>query len=473
MLMQNCTTGSQLRKAISHIFGRNKMCTRQIPDNVWVHYCRKHYQRVRYRNVQKYAELQIDMVMKQVLRVQAWSRQNVAQDKAGQLTAWQLMARKREQQRLENEASPKGAGCKRTHSQRIAGDHINGNAADAWAEPEPERKKGSTMPNAVPPWLQAKCGQMYQTDQVLEILREIELRIKTEELQQIPDIELLPQLTTDPAEESRQKYKRRSQTIFAPHSRTPSFEMNPSGGGNGIRHHTGYPDAAYAPSGDNGFRSQTGYPNTAYAPTGDNGFRSHAVYPSSGGNGFQSQTGYPNTAYPPSGDNGFRTHTRFPEPVYPSGGGNVFQSQTGYSEAAYPSGGDNGFRHHTGYMDVAHSSGGDNGFRHHTGYSDVAHPSGGDNGFKHHTGYSDVAHPSGGDNGFKHHTGYSDVAHTSGGDNGFRHHTDFPEAAYPSGGGNGVRHHTGYPDPARLPSGNNGFRHHAGYSDAAYPPWRI
>lgn len=254
MLMENCETGSQLRKAISHVFGRNKMCTRQIPDYVWVHYCRKHYQRVRYRNVQKYAELQIDMVIKQVYRVQAWSRQNAAQNKAGQLTAWQLMARKREKMRLENAASPQEAGCKRFHSVCIAGDQKIGDGAEGCAEPE--RKKGSTMPNEIPPWLHEKCGQLYNTEQVLEMLREIERQIKSAELVHIPDIEVLPQLTTDPAEESRQKYKRRSQTTVTSHNNAPTFEMH------------------YTTGGVTDFRPIMNYSNTCYPGTG------HPAYPS-------------------------------------------------------------------------------------------------------------------------------------------------------------------------------------------------
>ncbi|KAL3468570.1 hypothetical protein BJX64DRAFT_8441 [Aspergillus heterothallicus] len=38
-----------LRKIVSHIFGRNKNATKKIPDEIWVRYCRKHYQRARYR----------------------------------------------------------------------------------------------------------------------------------------------------------------------------------------------------------------------------------------------------------------------------------------------------------------------------------------------------------------------------------------------------------------------------------------
>jgi len=37
------------RKIIAHIFGRNKNCTRGLPESAWVFWCRKHYQRGEYR----------------------------------------------------------------------------------------------------------------------------------------------------------------------------------------------------------------------------------------------------------------------------------------------------------------------------------------------------------------------------------------------------------------------------------------
>ncbi|KAF7174093.1 hypothetical protein CNMCM6106_008200 [Aspergillus hiratsukae] len=43
-------SGGNPRKLISHIFGRNKTSTKLFPAHVWVHYCRKHYQRARYRS---------------------------------------------------------------------------------------------------------------------------------------------------------------------------------------------------------------------------------------------------------------------------------------------------------------------------------------------------------------------------------------------------------------------------------------
>ena len=40
---------SDHRKVVSHVFGRNKKCTLQLPDDSWVKFCRKHYQRTKYR----------------------------------------------------------------------------------------------------------------------------------------------------------------------------------------------------------------------------------------------------------------------------------------------------------------------------------------------------------------------------------------------------------------------------------------
>ena len=37
------------REVVSHIFGRNKACPRELPNDLWIYWCRKHYQRLKYR----------------------------------------------------------------------------------------------------------------------------------------------------------------------------------------------------------------------------------------------------------------------------------------------------------------------------------------------------------------------------------------------------------------------------------------
>ncbi len=61
------------RRVISHFFGRNKKETRGIPSSCWHCYCRKHYQRQRYRmDKPGFVELQMGMVRKTVENLRAW-----------------------------------------------------------------------------------------------------------------------------------------------------------------------------------------------------------------------------------------------------------------------------------------------------------------------------------------------------------------------------------------------------------------
>ncbi|KAI9699801.1 MAG: hypothetical protein M1836_002836 [Candelina mexicana] len=73
--MGPCETGAPPRKVVSQIFGRNKICTREIPEDLWPVYCRKHYQRHKYRNAEGFAKTQCDLVLTTVERLD--SRCNV------------------------------------------------------------------------------------------------------------------------------------------------------------------------------------------------------------------------------------------------------------------------------------------------------------------------------------------------------------------------------------------------------------
>ncbi|EGX50671.1 hypothetical protein AOL_s00075g97 [Orbilia oligospora ATCC 24927] len=91
--VEDCNTGSPLRKVVSHIFGRNKLSTRQIPKNIWVYYCRKHYQRSRYRDPKGFAKLQCELVRRQVERLNTW----------GGVEDWVIKVRRREELRISKE----------------------------------------------------------------------------------------------------------------------------------------------------------------------------------------------------------------------------------------------------------------------------------------------------------------------------------------------------------------------------------
>jgi hypothetical protein len=59
----HCQLGGPTRRVVSHYFGRNKGCTRAIPDNIIPVFCRKHYQRARYRQADEdFTEMQMNLI---------------------------------------------------------------------------------------------------------------------------------------------------------------------------------------------------------------------------------------------------------------------------------------------------------------------------------------------------------------------------------------------------------------------------
>ena len=93
---ESCETGSPLRKVVSHFFGRNKLATRKIPKNLWVYFCRKHYQRSRYRNPRGFACLQIQLVQTQIGNLRRW----------GGVIDWTVKVRRREELRTRTTGIP-------------------------------------------------------------------------------------------------------------------------------------------------------------------------------------------------------------------------------------------------------------------------------------------------------------------------------------------------------------------------------
>jgi hypothetical protein len=221
MFKENCDTESQLRKAISHILGRNKICTRQIPDNIWVHFCRKHYQRCRYRNASDYAKLQCRLVIWQIRRVQIWSDRNVATNQLGVLTAWTLGIRKREQNRIADrvEADP---SLPTTRKRPYSGYEHTG------AEVVAQEKPRVQSPHAIPDWLLRMCGRKFDTQGTIALFERIRQELDENTLNEIPDIEILPSITHDPNEEMNYKrYEKHKKaetrvTTRSGHTRTQS-----------------------------------------------------------------------------------------------------------------------------------------------------------------------------------------------------------------------------------------------------------
>ena len=192
MFVKACNTNSQLRKAISHIFGRNKLCTRQMPQEIWVHFCRKHYQRARYRNPNEYSKLQCDLVYQQIVRIHEWSRSNTEArpQRPGVVRGWELTARKREKNRLNELSTP---NRKRGADTLFEGDDDEDYDEDSFSVVT----RPSHVLTAVPQWLLDQSRPGYTTREILEVFCRLHTEILSGELAHFPDIEILPDITTD------------------------------------------------------------------------------------------------------------------------------------------------------------------------------------------------------------------------------------------------------------------------------------
>lgn len=182
-----CTTGSPLRKVVSHIFGRNKLSTRQIPKNVWVYYCRKHYQRSRYRNPKGFARQQVLLVKRQCERLALW----------GGVRDWVIKVRRREELRMNREGD-NGDDIDEVD------DEVEENTTGEEAEPNDggptsgessrrnstatTRRRSSTGGNN---WIMRHTGTEKTITDIYKLLEKIEVEVQ-ENGGKFPDVELLP-----------------------------------------------------------------------------------------------------------------------------------------------------------------------------------------------------------------------------------------------------------------------------------------
>ncbi|KAI0434265.1 hypothetical protein F5Y09DRAFT_357110 [Xylaria sp. FL1042] len=204
MYEPNCNTNSTLRKAISHIFGRNKLCTRAIPEEVWVHWCRKHYQRDRYRELHEYTKRQCELVITQVRRIQDWSDSNQRNGVAAVVQDWTLSMRKRERERNSKSKRP----------------HSDGNDGK---EDDPS---SCCTGSVVPPWLEEQCDRRHSTEEILKIAARIEREIVSSMAQHYPEIEILPNIPTNSVEDTKSKTQgKRNSSRSTIHKRSRSLSV--------------------------------------------------------------------------------------------------------------------------------------------------------------------------------------------------------------------------------------------------------
>ncbi|OKL63759.1 hypothetical protein UA08_00032 [Talaromyces atroroseus] len=201
------------RKTVSHIFGRNKTCTQLIPDELWIWYCRKHYQRCRYRVV-NWALQQVVIVRETLDNFEKW----------GKIQCFSITLRKREQDRNRTNPSRSNtanvpASRRRTtgritasraqtilHKARTTTAAATGRSASS-QEPEitsTGRRKSFpvNVASPVPEFLYAYLGEDKSFDDIRHIIDEIGEYIRFEhefnkKEVSFPDIEILPVFTLE------------------------------------------------------------------------------------------------------------------------------------------------------------------------------------------------------------------------------------------------------------------------------------
>ncbi|PGH35313.1 hypothetical protein GX50_01893 [[Emmonsia] crescens] len=240
-----CSTESNhYRKVISHIFGRNKKCTVGIPQYVWIHYCRKHYQRARYRTAE-WPFRQCDLAVDTIQNMRAW----------GGVESFNLQLRRRETWRTgrpTNENNNDGESDKDDQDEdmpdvksedhepgelspsTVAGGFTPINTAPHTTSPPAKvgvseyevdeeeggnktplgtaptgkatRKKTTTkkkrsptiIPHPVPDWLHTRVGSNKPFDEILSVLHDLRTYLTQiahqEQTPHFPDIEILPNL---------------------------------------------------------------------------------------------------------------------------------------------------------------------------------------------------------------------------------------------------------------------------------------
>ncbi|KAI5795124.1 hypothetical protein EDC01DRAFT_73086 [Geopyxis carbonaria] len=183
-----CTTGSPLRKVVSHIFGRNKLSTRQIPKNVWVYYCRKHYQRSRYRNPRGFARQQVLLVKRQCERLEQW----------GGVKDWVIKVRRREELRMGREDNTEDfEDAEDDIEEELAAidytDAIEAANADILRRTAAARR-ASAEANAN--WIIRHTGGEKTIHDVYSLLERIEVEVQ-QNGGKFPDVELLPNVDLD------------------------------------------------------------------------------------------------------------------------------------------------------------------------------------------------------------------------------------------------------------------------------------
>jgi hypothetical protein len=192
MYDDECDTDAPRRKCISHIFGRNKTCTRRIPKGMWLYHCRKHYQRARYRADGEWAREQSAVIRRQFSRVWQWD----------EIEGWNIQPVKKEREAI------------------IAG-FLGGQAEYESPEAGPDSEAGANGSLiGTWAWLRKEFGPMDNED-VYGLLMKIDGLLYEHNAHKYPRIEILPTFRDDPKKPKKADKKKDNDTTPPPPPPSP------------------------------------------------------------------------------------------------------------------------------------------------------------------------------------------------------------------------------------------------------------
>lgn len=220
--------GMHWRKVVSHVFGRNKASTKLFPQYVWVHYCRKHYQRARYR-ADQWPFTQCDLLLESLNRMERW----------GGVDSFELILRRREALRVDNEpdadSNEQLAGARPTASTS----RKETRASRALAAPQRSRKHPTAINAPVPLWLRQLVGKSKSFDNIRELVEHVRTYLgdlrKEERAEQL-SLPTSPSLSVSPRHAAGKARKRpvkttgfkNNQRLQTSRVRFPDVEILPS-----------------------------------------------------------------------------------------------------------------------------------------------------------------------------------------------------------------------------------------------------
>lgn len=145
--------GLHFRKVVSHVFGRNKAVTKIFPQEVWVHYCRKHYQRARYR-ADQWPFTQCDLLLESLRRMEEWNG----------VIDFELTLRRRERIRVADESNDNS-------TQKDCNGKVGGKSTTK--NTRPGRKHPTAIIAPAPDWLRDCTGEHLSFEQIRVIIERI------------------------------------------------------------------------------------------------------------------------------------------------------------------------------------------------------------------------------------------------------------------------------------------------------------